>query len=93
MTGPPMDCASARLVPVSAGRFDLDDYVDLLLRPDEAAVEEATRWGTYVCAHAYAAEAIRRGGTAPAAPPASSSCTRCPGRIRVPSTNVPFAVA
>ncbi|TMJ78816.1 MAG: amidohydrolase family protein, partial [Alphaproteobacteria bacterium] len=26
----------------------------------EAAVEEATRWGTYVCAHAYAAEAIRR---------------------------------
>ena len=26
----------------------------------EAAVEEAIRWGTYVCAHAYAAEAIRR---------------------------------
>lgn len=25
-----------------------------------AAVEEATRWGTYVCAHAYGAEAIRR---------------------------------
>ena len=30
----------------------------------EAAVEEATRWGTYVCAHAYAAEAIRRAVTA-----------------------------
>ena len=26
----------------------------------EAAVEEATRWGTYVCAHAYSAEAIER---------------------------------
>jgi imidazolonepropionase-like amidohydrolase len=26
----------------------------------EAAVEEATRWGSYVCAHAYTAEAIAR---------------------------------
>lgn len=26
----------------------------------EAAVDEATRWGTYVCAHAYSAKAIER---------------------------------
>ena len=26
----------------------------------EAAVEEATRWGSYVCAHAYSAKAIER---------------------------------
>ena len=26
----------------------------------EAAVEEATRWGSYVCAHAYSAKAIAR---------------------------------
>jgi imidazolonepropionase-like amidohydrolase len=30
----------------------------------EAAVDEATRWGTYVCAHAYSAKAIRRAVTA-----------------------------
>jgi imidazolonepropionase-like amidohydrolase len=39
-----------------------DPLESLQYRMDEieAAVEEATRWGTYVCAHAYAAEAIRR---------------------------------
>jgi imidazolonepropionase-like amidohydrolase len=39
-----------------------DPLESLQFRTDEieAAVEEATRWGTYVCAHAYAAEAIRR---------------------------------
>jgi len=39
-----------------------DPLEGLQFRVDEieAAVEEATRWGTYVCAHAYAAEAIRR---------------------------------
>jgi imidazolonepropionase-like amidohydrolase len=39
-----------------------DPLESLQFRMDEieAAVEEATRWGTYVCAHAYAAEAIRR---------------------------------
>jgi imidazolonepropionase-like amidohydrolase len=30
----------------------------------EAAVDEATRWGTYVCAHAYSAKAIHRAVTA-----------------------------
>jgi len=30
----------------------------------EAAVDEATRWGTYVCAHAYSAQAIARAVTA-----------------------------
>jgi imidazolonepropionase-like amidohydrolase len=30
----------------------------------EAAVDEATRWGTYVCAHAYSAQAIERAVTA-----------------------------
>jgi imidazolonepropionase-like amidohydrolase len=30
----------------------------------EAAVEEATRWGSYVCAHAYSAKAIERAVTA-----------------------------
>ena len=29
----------------------------------EAAVDEATRWGTYVCAHAYSAKAIERAVT------------------------------
>ena len=29
----------------------------------EAAVEEATRWGSYVCAHAYSAKAIERAVT------------------------------
>ena len=39
-----------------------DPLESLQFRVDEieAAVEEATRWGTYVCAHAYSAEAIRR---------------------------------
>src|SRR5438067_4909894 len=39
-----------------------DPLEGLQFRVDEieAAVEEAIRWGTYVCAHAYAAEAIRR---------------------------------
>ena len=30
----------------------------------EAAVDEATRWGSYVCAHAYSAKAIERGARA-----------------------------
>jgi imidazolonepropionase-like amidohydrolase len=40
----------------------LDPLESLQYRVDEieAAVEEATRWGTYVCAHAYSAEAIAR---------------------------------
>jgi imidazolonepropionase-like amidohydrolase len=39
-----------------------DPLESLQFRVDEieAAVEEATRWGTYVCAHAYSAEAISR---------------------------------
>ena len=39
-----------------------DPLESLQFRVDEieAAVEEATRWGTYVCAHAYTAEAIAR---------------------------------
>ena len=43
-----------------------DPLESLQFRMDEieAAVEETTRWGTYVCAHAYAAEAIRRAVTA-----------------------------
>lgn len=43
-----------------------DPLESLQFRMDEieAAVEEAARWGTYVCAHAYAAEAIRRAVTA-----------------------------
>jgi len=43
-----------------------DPLESLQYRMDEieAAVEEATRWGSYVCAHAYAAEAIRRAVTA-----------------------------
>jgi imidazolonepropionase-like amidohydrolase len=42
-----------------------DPLESLQYRMDEieAAVEEATRWGSYVCAHAYAAEAIRRAVT------------------------------
>src|SRR5579862_2108366 len=42
--------------PLESLQFRIDEI--------EAAVEEATRWGTYVCAHAYAAEAIRRAVTA-----------------------------
>jgi imidazolonepropionase-like amidohydrolase len=40
----------------------LDPLESLQYRVDEieAAVEEATRWGTYVCAHAYSAKAIAR---------------------------------
>jgi imidazolonepropionase-like amidohydrolase len=40
----------------------LDPLESLQYRVDEieAAVEEATRWGSYVCAHAYSAEAIAR---------------------------------
>ncbi len=39
-----------------------DPLESLQYRMDEieAAVEEATRWGTYVCAHAYSAKAIER---------------------------------
>lgn len=41
---------------------EADPLESLQFRADEieAAVEEAARWGTYVCAHAYAAAAIRR---------------------------------
>ncbi len=40
----------------------LDPLESLQFRVDEieAAVDEASRWGTYVCAHAYSAEAIAR---------------------------------
>ena len=40
----------------------LDPLESLQYRIDEieAAVDEATRWGTYVCAHAYSAKAIER---------------------------------
>lgn len=40
----------------------LDPLESLQFRVDEieAAVDEARRWGTYVCAHAYSAEAIAR---------------------------------
>jgi imidazolonepropionase-like amidohydrolase len=40
----------------------LDPLESLQYRVDEieAAVDEATRWGTYVCAHAYSARAIER---------------------------------
>jgi imidazolonepropionase-like amidohydrolase len=39
-----------------------DPLESLQFRVDEieAAVEEASRWGTYVCAHAYSAAAVRR---------------------------------
>src|SRR5580698_999816 len=44
----------------------LDPLESLQYRVDEieAAVDEATRWGTYVCAHAYSAKAIERAVTA-----------------------------
>jgi imidazolonepropionase-like amidohydrolase len=44
----------------------LDPLESLQFRVDEieAAVEEARRWGTYVCAHAYSAEAIARAARA-----------------------------
>ena len=40
----------------------MDPLESLQYRMDEieAAVDEATRWGTYVCAHAYSAKAIER---------------------------------
>ena len=40
----------------------LDPLASLQYREDEieAVVDEARRWGTYVCAHAYSAEAITR---------------------------------
>ena len=40
----------------------LDPLESLQYRVDEieAAVDEATRWGSYVCAHAYSAKAIER---------------------------------
>jgi imidazolonepropionase-like amidohydrolase len=40
----------------------MDPLESLQYRMDEieAAVEEATRWGSYVCAHAYSAKAIER---------------------------------
>jgi imidazolonepropionase-like amidohydrolase len=43
-----------------------DPLESLQYRTDEieAAVEEATRWGSYVCAHAYSARAIARAVTA-----------------------------
>ena len=43
-----------------------DPLESLQFRMDEveAAVEEATRFGRYVCAHAYSAEAIARAVTA-----------------------------
>ncbi len=42
-----------------------DPLESLQYRMDEieAAVEEATRWGSYVCAHAYSAKAIERAVT------------------------------
>jgi imidazolonepropionase-like amidohydrolase len=48
---------------VSGGVASQSDPLEgLQFRIDEieAAVEEATRWGTYVCVHAYSAEAVRR---------------------------------
>lgn len=44
----------------------LDPLESLQFRVDEieAVVQEAQRWGTYVCAHAYSAEAITRAVTA-----------------------------
>jgi imidazolonepropionase-like amidohydrolase len=43
-----------------------DPLESLQYRTDEieAAVDEATRWGSYVCAHAYSAKAIERAVTA-----------------------------
>ncbi len=48
---------------VSGGVASQSDPLESLqYRMDEieAAVDEATRWGTYVCAHAYSAKAIER---------------------------------
>jgi imidazolonepropionase-like amidohydrolase len=43
-----------------ASQFDPLESLQYRVDEIEAAVEEATRWGTYVCAHAYSAEAIAR---------------------------------
>jgi imidazolonepropionase-like amidohydrolase len=43
-----------------ASQTDPLESVQYRMDEIEAAVEEATRWGSYVCAHAYTAEAIAR---------------------------------
>ncbi|MDA8048751.1 MAG: amidohydrolase family protein [Rhodospirillales bacterium] len=43
-----------------ASQSDPLESVQYRMDEIEAAVEEATRWGTYVCAHAYTSEAIAR---------------------------------
>lgn len=43
---------SSLLDPLESLQFRIDEI--------EAAVDEARRWGTYVCAHAYSAQAIER---------------------------------
>ncbi len=43
---------ASQLDPLESLQFRIDEI--------EAVVDEATRWGTYVCAHAYSAEAITR---------------------------------
>jgi imidazolonepropionase-like amidohydrolase len=47
---------SSLLDPLESQQFRVDEI--------EAAVDEARRWGTYVCAHAYSAEAIARAARA-----------------------------
>ncbi len=47
---------SSLLDPLESLQFRIDEI--------EAAVDEARRWGTYVCAHAYSAEAIARAARA-----------------------------
>src|SRR3984957_1375847 len=47
---------SSQLDPLESLQYRIDEI--------EAAVDEATRWGTYVCAHAYSAKAIERAVTA-----------------------------
>ncbi len=43
-----------------ASQLDPLDSLQYRMDEIEAAVEEATRWGSYVCAHAYSAKAIER---------------------------------
>jgi imidazolonepropionase-like amidohydrolase len=43
---------SSQLDPLESLQYRIDEI--------EAAVDEATRWGSYVCAHAYSAKAIER---------------------------------
>jgi imidazolonepropionase-like amidohydrolase len=43
-----------------ASPYDPLESVQYRMDEIEAAVEEATRWGSYVCAHAYSAKAIER---------------------------------